>query len=284
MSSVRELLAAARQALADAAEDPLQEAQILLGHVLGQGRTWLYAWPEHRPGTSQIARFEALLARRRAGEPVAHLVGEREFWSLSLRVDAATLVPRPETELLVETLLALVLPDEARVLDLGTGSGAIALALASERPRWRITATDASPQALAVARTNARRLGLAWVRFRQGDWFDAVASDATFDLIVSNPPYIAEQDPHLERGDLRFEPRTALASGADGLDDIRRIVAGAPHHLTGAGWLWLEHGHDQGTGVTAMLQEQGFHDVVTHRDLAGHGRCSGGHRRGAPGR
>jgi release factor glutamine methyltransferase len=276
MSSVRELIAAARQTLAGAADDPALEAQILLGKALGHDRSWLYARPEHRPDARQIAEFEALLARRRAGEPVAHIVGEREFWSLSLTVDAATLVPRPETELLVETVLALELPGDARVLDLGTGSGAIALALGSERPHWRITATDASGAALEVARANARQLGLERIRFQHGDWFLAVAGATRFDLIVGNPPYIPEQDPHLRRGDLRFEPRSALASGRDGLDDIRRITRDAPDYLSGGGWLWLEHGFDQGPAVADLLRERGFHAVTTHRDLAGHARCTGG--------
>jgi len=282
MSSVGALLAAARQRLRASVDDPVLEAQILLAHALGRERSWLYAWPEHEPEPAQRAVFERLLQRREKGEPVAHLVARREFWSLELTVNASTLVPRPETELLVETVLRLDLPDAARVLDLGTGSGAIALALAHERPAWRITATDASDQALAVARDNAERFGLDRIRFAHGSWFAAVDPAERFDLIVSNPPYVAEDDPHLERGDLRFEPRGALAAGPDGLDDIRRIIAAAPAHLQPGGHLWLEHGYDQGAAVRDLLGGGGFTGTRTVRDLGGQERCSGGRLRQEP--
>src|SRR5690606_29533287 len=213
------------------------------------------------------ARFEALVARRAAGEPVAYLVGTRGFWRLELAVTPDTLVPRPETELLVELALARIDPRAAaRVADLGTGSGAIALAIAGERPRARVVATDASAAALEVARANAAALGLGNVEFRHGDWWAPLAGER-FALVASNPPYIADGDAHLAQGDLRFEPRAALASGADGLDAIRAIVAGAPAHLRDGGWLLVEHGWEQGAAVRALFEAAGFDEVATERDL-----------------
>ncbi|GAB2608501.1 peptide chain release factor N(5)-glutamine methyltransferase [Novilysobacter erysipheiresistens] len=265
-----------------AAGDGLEpgDAELLLAHALGRSRSWLYAHGDDELDADATARFDALLARRRAGEPVAYLTGHRGFWRFDLQVGPATLIPRPDTELLVELALERLPTDRLlRVADLGTGSGAIALALAHERPGAAVIATDASTDALAVADANARSLGLGNVQFRHGDWFAPLAGE-TFDLIASNPPYIADDDAHLDEGDLRFEPRGALASGADGLDAIRRIVANAPGHLLPGGWLLLEHGWEQGDAVRALLATAGLDEVDTARDLEHRDRVSFGRRRG----
>ncbi|SFS05550.1 [protein release factor]-glutamine N5-methyltransferase [Stenotrophomonas maltophilia] len=274
-----------RQVVADASArlggtDARHEAELLLLHVLERPRSWLFAHAtDPLPATAQAA-FEALLARRAAGEPVAYLTGRRGFWTLDLRVDAATLIPRPETELLVELALERLPPERPlSVADLGTGSGAIALALASERPLAQVLATDASAGALAVAAHNAAHHELRNVRFAEGgqDWY-APLQGARFALIASNPPYIASDDPHLQQGDLRFEPASALASGIDGLDDIRRIVAGAPEHLQPAGWLLIEHGWDQGAAIRTLFDAAGFADVQTQQDLEQRDRVTLGRR------
>jgi len=254
-----------------------RDTEILLGHLLGKTRSWLYAWPEHVLSAAQLADYMALLDRRRAGVPVAYLTGEREFWSLSLRVTQATLIPRPETETLVEWALELALSPAAAVLDLGTGSGAIALALACDRPAWRVTAIDTSGAALAVAENNARRLCPGRIRCLQSDWFAAL-QDERFDLIVSNPPYVESDSPWLGSGDVRFEPRSALVAGSAGLDDLRQLAAAAPAHLLPGGWLLLEHGFQQGAAVRQLLVSAGFGEVATRRDLAGHERVTGGRR------
>jgi len=269
-STVEILLRTARSRI-----DPV-DAQWLLAHVLGQSPAWLYAHANDAVEAAVAARFESLLERRHAGEPVAYLTGHRGFWTLDLQVTPDTLIPRAETELLVELALAR-LPSDRMLLvaDLGTGSGAIALALARERPRARVLATDASPAALAVARDNAAALGITNIAFACGDWC-APLNDRRFDLIASNPPYISTDDPHLSRGDLRHEPPAALASGTDGLDAIRAIVAAAPLHLVAGGWLLLEHGLAQGAAVRALLQRGGFIEVRTDRDLEGRERVSSG--------
>jgi release factor glutamine methyltransferase len=272
MATVRELL---RGADALPGESARRDAEILLGHCLQQSRAWLYTWPEREVATAQETLFRELLARRRRGEPVAYLTGRREFWSLSLQVNEHTLIPRPETELLVAWALELPLPPGAAVLDLGAGSGAIALALASERPAWLIEGVDASEPALAVARDNAAHLGLEWVMFRQSDWFGALEG-RRFHLLVANPPYVDGDDEHLRRGDLRFEPRSALVAAADGLADLARLAGGAPGHLCDGGWLLLEHGAGQGAAVRELLQQAGFSAVATRSDLAGLERVSGG--------
>ncbi len=243
-----------------------REAEVLLCFVLGQSRTYLFTWPDRPLTPEQQALFEGLVEQRAQGVPVAYLTGEREFWSLPLKVSPATLIPRADTECLVELALARISPS-ARVLDLGTGTGAIALALASEQTCAEVWAVDASPDALAIARQNAECLGLS-VQLLHSDWFSALDAQR-FDLIVSNPPYIAARDQHLEQGDLRFEPRSALVSGEDGLDDIRRILQDAPAHLRAQGWLLLEHGYDQGEAVRALFKAGGFVAVETQADYAG---------------
>ena len=250
------------------------DAQWLLLHTLGQadaGRAWLITHDTDALPADVVQRFDTLCARRTAGEPLAYLTGTRGFYGLTLLVDARVLDPRPDTETLVDWALALPLPADARVVDLGTGSGAIALALAAQRHGWRVEAVDASADALAVARANATRLGLA-VAFSEGTWLKNVSGH--YHAIVSNPPYIAASDPHLAA--LTHEPLQALASGADGLDDIRKIIVQAPARLVPGGWLLLEHGHDQGAAVRALLLAAGFSHVQSRRDVPGIERCSGG--------
>jgi len=251
------------------------DAEVLLGHCLRKPRAYLHAWPEREVSAAQALCFAGLADARRGGEPVAYLVGEREFWSLPLKVDRHTAIPRPETETLVEWALELDLPEAARIADWGTGSGAVALALAAERPAWEVWATDTDPDALAVAAENARRLGLETVIIRLSHWGRELRSER-FDCIVSNPPYVAKGDPHLKEGDLRFEPRLALSAGGDGLDAIREIAASAGNYLNGDSWLLLEHGFDQGPAVRELLKSAGFRRVETRRDLAGRERVSGG--------
>jgi release factor glutamine methyltransferase len=255
------------------------DAQMLLLHTLGRSshdRAWLIAHDSDPLPPEALARWADLLERRQRGEPVAYLLGEKEFAGLSLRVDGRVLVPRPDTETLVDWALAMSPPpggnEPARLLDLGTGSGAIALAIAHRRPDAQVTATDASTDALAVAQANARRLNLP-VRFAQGAWLAAVAGER-FDVIASNPPYIAEGDPHLAA--LTHEPISALTAGVDGLQDLRTIVGQAPAALHPGGWLLLEHGHDQAAAVRTLLAAQGFEAVSSRKDLGGIERCSGG--------
>lgn len=275
--TIRDLLA--EGVLALAGEERVREAELLLQHALKKARAWLYAHSDAIADADVSARFRELLARRVHGEPLAYIIGRREFFSLDLVVSPAVLIPRPETELLVELALQRI-PHDASVdvADLGTGSGAIALAVARERPRARVLAIDASAAALAVARENAQRLGLDRIEFARGDWFEPLA-DRSFDVIFSNPPYIADTDPHLARGDLRFEPRSALASGHDGFDAIRTIVGGAPPHLRPGGWLLFEHGFDQGAAARASLESGGFVDVFTAVDLGQRERVSGARTR-----
>jgi release factor glutamine methyltransferase len=275
MSTVRAALAAATDLLA-AVDSARFEAELLLAHALARPRAWLYAHGEEALDDDAATTFAMLVQRRVAGEPVAYLTGRRAFRSLDLAVTPQVLIPREDTERLVELALAQLPPGPCDVADLGTGSGAIALAIAHERPDARIVATDASAPALAVARANALRLGLANVAFAQGDWCAALGAER-FDLIAANPPYVAAGDAHLAQGDPRHEPETALVSGPDGLDAIRAIVASAPAHLKAGGRLLLEHGHDQGGRVRELLENRGFVAVATAHDAGGRERVSHGH-------
>ena len=250
------------------------DVELLLGEVLQRDRSYLYAHPEASLCAEHIQTFEQLLKRRCQGEPLAYLLGYKEFWSLRLQVTQDVLVPRPETELLVKLALASVAEERAaKVIDLGTGCGAIGLAIAYERPQWRVTATDISRKALRVAVRNRDALRLRNIRFVQGSWFLPLGLER-FDLVVSNPPYVSIHDPHLNQPELRHEPKTALVSPEHGLADIKHIIVSARHHLNPSGRLLLEHGYDQGEIVRALLQHHGFREVKTYQDLAGHDRVS----------
>jgi release factor glutamine methyltransferase len=252
------------------------EAEILLAYVLKKPRSFLHTWPERSLESSFLDQYQTLVQRRCQGEPIAYITGQREFWGLSLTVSPATLIPRPETERLVEIALEKIPTDESCLIaDLGTGSGALAFALASERPLCQIIGTDISAAALAVAKENGQRLNLTNVSFIQGRWFEPL-KDRQFDLVVANPPYVASNDPHLQEGDLRFEPRQALSAGPDGLEAIREIIASAKTHLKPGAWLMLEHGYDQGDSVITLFEENGFSHVFCHRDYAARERATEG--------
>jgi len=249
------------------------DAELLLAHALSMSRTQLKTHPESVPGHDRARRYGELIDRRAAGEPVAYILGYRDFWTLRLAVSPAVLVPRPETELLVERALALGPDGRAQVADLGTGSGAIALALASERREWAIAATDISEDALGTARANASMLGMGRIEFLKGPWFGPLMG-RRFDLVASNPPYVAEGDPALQDAALKHEPQIALAAGPDGMSALREIVRSAPQYLERRGWLLLEHGSDQAAAVARELVVRGFGHVRSHRDLAGHERMT----------
>lgn len=252
---------------------PRLDAELLLAAALGKPRSYLHTWPERVVSGDVAERYASFLERRRSGEPVAYILGHQGFWSLDLEVAPETLIPRPDTELLVETALALLPASPAEVLDLGTGTGAIALALACERLSWKVTGVDRVCAAVELAERNRARLKLNNARFLESHWFSALG-EQRFAMIVSNPPYIRAQDPHLGEGDVRFEPASALVAGADGLDDIRQIIQDAPRHLLPGGWLLLEHGYDQAAAVRDLLSRQGFQVVESRRDLGGHERIS----------
>ena len=254
-------------------ESPKRDAEILLEHVTGKSRTYLLAFGETLMTAEQETQLAALLARRKTGEPVAHLVGEREFWSLPLYVSAATLIPRPDTECLVEQALARLPTAACSILDLGTGTGAIALALATERPDCTVTAVDVMPDAVTLAQRNVERLGLGNVTVLQSSWFTAL-ENRLFALIVSNPPYIDEHDPHLAQGDVRFEPLTALVAANEGLADLDHIVTTSRKHLLPGGWLLVEHGWTQGNAVRALFSNAGYRAVATCRDYGGNERLT----------
>ena len=269
---IQDLLKASTRRLENSSDSPRLDAEVLLCHVLDRDRSYLISWPEKQLTANQLEAFEDLLQQRINGIPVAHLTGQREFWSLDLKVTPDTLIPRPDTETLVEQVLEHYPQTTGiRFADLGTGTGAIALAVASERPGWEIIATDQSSATLAVASANADKLGISNIRFKLGSWCEALG-DELFDIIASNPPYIPETDPHLDQGDVRFEPRSALASGAQGLDDIEIILACSRTHLKPGGMVILEHGYDQRAVVHEIFTKYGFKQIQQHQDIAGNPR------------
>ena len=257
---------------------PRIDAEVLLGYVLGRDRTWLYTWGDKACSLWEHARFDALVAARVQGAPVAYLTGEREFWGLTLATSSDTLIPRPDTETLVELALSRALLSTGRLLDLGTGTGAIALAFASEQPSWQIVGVDVREEAVALASRNAQRLAITNAQFITSDWFSALetleGADKRFDIIVSNPPYIAADDPHLAEGDVRFEPRSALVAGADGMADLLHLIHTAQHYLIASGWLLLEHGYKQANKVRWALNRAGYQNVESIHDLGGHERVT----------
>ena len=259
--------------LASTSESAHVDAEALLVHCLNKSRSFLYTWPEKTLTVEQFKNFQQMVKKRQQGMPVAHIIGEREFWSLPFIVNESTLIPRPDTEILVETALNLDVRFNARVLDLGTGTGAIALSIAHERPKWRITAIDKVPEAVALAKANRANLNLEQVEILQSDWFSAV-KDRDFDLIVSNPPYIDERDEHLHMGDVRFEPQSALTAADEGFADLYHIADKAREHLLPGGFLLLEHGYQQAIKVRQKLIDLGYKDVATVRDFGSNDRCT----------
>ena len=266
MASISNLLSLSAQ-LESISDTPQLDCELLLCHVIDKDRTWLRTWPDNQVSPTHQTLFKSLLDQRIKGTPIAYITGSRGFWSMDLNVSSDTLIPRPETELLVEIALKLGLPSQACGLDLGTGSGAIALALASERSDMQWFAVDAQLGAVELAQDNCNQQQLSNVSIFQSNWFDAIKQqDNKFDLIVSNPPYIAKDDPHLSQGDVRFEPKTALVSGVDGLDDIKVIVSQSSMYLNTNGWLVLEHGYNQGKAVRDLMLLAGFTKVTTKQD------------------
>ncbi len=251
------------------------DAELLMCHVIAKPRSYLFTWPDKTLSSKEQEQFLQLIDKRATGIPVAYLTGEKAFWNLNLKVNSDVLIPRPDTELIVELALAQPIPEQALVADLGTGTGAIALAIASERPHWKVLAVDKSTEALNIAKNNARYNKIGNVSFRSGSWCQPLENNKLH-MIVTNPPYIREDDHHLVEGDVRFEPLSALASGKDGLDDIRQIIKESAKQLYPKGWILIEHGYDQGEAVATLLTTEGFINVSTERDLAGHDRVTMG--------
>lgn len=271
------LRSAVQRLQASGSETPELDAQVLLKEVLQCERSYFYTWPERMLSASNADVFEAFLQQRELGTPVAHILGSREFWSLELEVNAATLIPRPETEILVEAALQLVTKPDAKVLELGTGTGAIALALASENANWAITAVDVVPEAVELARKNVLRHKLTQVRVLLSSWFSNLSAQQ-FDLIVSNPPYIDESDVHLKQGDVRFEPHSALVAAEQGLADLRHIISTSVDYLSPEGWLIVEHGAEQGDDVQRIFTEHHYNEIHTRQDYANLDRVTCGRR------
>jgi len=272
--SIRKYLDDGTAILRGISDSPRLDAELLMGMVLRKPRSHLHTWPEAQLEEPQAAQFEHLLRRRFSGEPIAYMTGVREFWSMPLKITPAALIPRPETELLVEkALLRLPADEDLRVLDLGAGSGAVSLAIARERPRAQVIGVDISLAALELARLNARLQKIDNAQFRESDWFDAVRGEK-FNVVVGNPPYVAEDDPHLQRGDVRFEPRLVLDAGNGGMSCFRAILDRAHNYIVRQGWLLLEHGADQHLPLRRLLEAQHYHDITVHKDAAGHDRVT----------
>jgi release factor glutamine methyltransferase len=274
-ASIEQILKQAEQQLQTVSDSARLDAEVLLAAVLNKNRSYFRAFPERILTNAENEHFQSLLNKRLHGHPIAHITGQREFWSLDLDVNEHTLIPRPDTETLIEFVLQNFPQDKLDVVDLGTGSGAIALALASERPLWKLLATDQSEQALTVAENNAKKCQLTNVSFKHGSWFQPLES-SRYDIIISNPPYIPQQDPHLQQGDVRFEPISALASGEDGLDDIRYLISHANKHLQPQGWLILEHGYDQKQAIFDLFKQAGFDNITQKDDYGNNPRLSAG--------
>lgn len=261
----------------EGSDSPQLDAQVLLSFATGHGRTHFMAWPEKQPEVEQQRKFQCLIANRKTGIPVAHLTGQREFWSLLFKTNDTTLIPRPDTEVLVEVALELVPPTPAQIVDLGTGTGAIAIALASECSQWQLIAVEKNSDAVRLAQENRDRLGYENVQIQSGDWLQGF-DDNSLDAIVTNPPYIEDSDPHLDQGDVRFEPRSALTAGADGLDDYRIIIPESLRCLKAGGWLILEHGHDQSEELKLLFLHYGFEAIETRKDYGGNDRITYGQK------
>jgi len=275
-NSIQALLEQASTQLAAISPTARLDAEILLSHCLDKNRSYLRAWPEKSLTTEQLSQFLTLIDQRQQGTPIAYLTGSREFWSRNFKVSQDVLIPRPDTELLIELSLS-ILPDNksCKIIDLGTGSGVLAITIAAERPLATVIATDISPKALQIAQSNAEQLNAGNIRLQQSNWFDSVA-DCDFDLVISNPPYITANDPHLQQGDVRFEPRSALISAENGLKDIRLLAEQARRHLKNSGYLMIEHGYNQQTEIQAIFKTLNYRHVATHQDLSGNPRVTSG--------